>query len=473
MTAFSSQIWLKTKSPSSCVPTQTSLSPHRRVADMLGLRHEIAPGQKPLVSQPPLLQRQHSSPCPAFPRRCPFGGACHTCPVRIQAKLIIGQPEDKYEQEADRMADMIMDPPMLGLQCQAKPEAEEKEQALQAKPVSSPITPWVQMQAKPEAEEEEEFLQAKPASGQLPAATPELAARIQSLRGSGQPLPTSVRSLFEPHFGHDFSRVQVHTDAQTAEAVRAVRARALTVEQDIAFRTGQYAPETGEGRQLLAHELTHVVQQTSCQVANQSGTTVLQRQEADEPASQPAAKIIDCSAKVRKQIMEGIRQAKSLASRALQALRRDMPLIYEFEAMHKHFGWPNREQEATVLSRYEDIQTTMDSKTFKCSPCEKKKKASPKHVTRLCGWGDCPGTKIVICPSFGMGGCPLGATVLHEAAHNAGACDDVEEGKGYPPKKSQNNAYSYENFATDVKKGILALPPLAPKKESIPSIPGD
>jgi hypothetical protein len=81
------------------------------------------------------------------------------------------------------------------------------------------------------------------------------------LRSPGQPLDPATRAFFEPRFSHDFSQVRLHTDTKAAESARAVNALAYTVGQDVVFGTGQYAPQTGEGKKLLAHELTHVMQQ--------------------------------------------------------------------------------------------------------------------------------------------------------------------------------------------------------------------
>ncbi len=81
------------------------------------------------------------------------------------------------------------------------------------------------------------------------------------LRSPGQPLDTATRAFMEPRFGHDFSQVRVHTDARAAESARAVNALAYTVGQHIVFRERQFRPETEAGSQLLAHELTHEVQQ--------------------------------------------------------------------------------------------------------------------------------------------------------------------------------------------------------------------
>jgi hypothetical protein len=81
------------------------------------------------------------------------------------------------------------------------------------------------------------------------------------LQSSGQPLDANARSFFESRFGYNFSRVRVHTNVKAANSAQAVRAQAYTVGENIVFGAGRYNPETREGKKLLAHELTHVVQQ--------------------------------------------------------------------------------------------------------------------------------------------------------------------------------------------------------------------
>jgi hypothetical protein len=83
----------------------------------------------------------------------------------------------------------------------------------------------------------------------------------QALRSPGQPLDRETRAWLEPRFGHDFGAVRLHTDATAAASARAVNAHAFTVGRDIVFASGQHAPRTSAGARLLAHELTHVVQQ--------------------------------------------------------------------------------------------------------------------------------------------------------------------------------------------------------------------
>jgi hypothetical protein len=100
------------------------------------------------------------------------------------------------------------------------------------------------------------------------------------LNSPGRPLDAQTRSFMESRFGHDFSGVRVHTDARASESAEAVNAHAYTLGRHIAFGAGLYAPETAEGRRLLGHELTHVVQQSGASGAALSGAHA--EREADE-----------------------------------------------------------------------------------------------------------------------------------------------------------------------------------------------
>ena len=81
------------------------------------------------------------------------------------------------------------------------------------------------------------------------------------LRSPGQPLDSETHAYMEPRFGHDFSRVRIHSDVKAAESARAIDALAYAVGQDVAFAEGKYRPDTNAGKSLIAHELAHVVQQ--------------------------------------------------------------------------------------------------------------------------------------------------------------------------------------------------------------------
>ncbi|RCJ29429.1 hypothetical protein A6770_22115 [Nostoc minutum NIES-26] len=113
--------------------------------------------------------------------------------------------------------------------------------------------------------------------------TSEVPASVyQVLRSSGEPLDISTRTLMESRFGHDFSRVRVHTDAKAADSAKAVNALAYTVGQNIVFDKGQYAPETITGKKLIAHELTHTVQQQGVNSTSQSIAGINQPGDAAE-----------------------------------------------------------------------------------------------------------------------------------------------------------------------------------------------
>ncbi len=161
----------------------------------------------------------------------------------IKAKLRIGQPGDVYEQEADRVAEQAtsMPAPVSG---QPSIQWAGGEEEIQTKPLTASITPAIQPQA----------------DGSFEIGN-ELESSLVANKGTSSPLPEHVRAYFEPRFGVDFSQVRAHSDSRAAETALAMNARAFTLGNDIVFGAGQYAPETSDGKRLLAHELTHVVQQ--------------------------------------------------------------------------------------------------------------------------------------------------------------------------------------------------------------------
>lgn len=250
--------------------------PHRQSARSSSARNPLLELQRSVGNQ--AIQRLTSSPF-------------------IQAKLQISAPEDESEQEADRVADSVM----------RMPEPVVSRQAM-VQPVSSHITPLAQRETDEEDEivapkskshipvavredgeeekplvqracdecEEEKQQDQGHAGGMVhresgaqtatPKVTTSVAANIHAMNGGGRPLPATTRAFFEPRFGADLSQVRVHTDSRATATANSIQARAFTVGPNIAFGAGQYAPESRAGRQLLAHELTHVVQQNGGQV---------------------------------------------------------------------------------------------------------------------------------------------------------------------------------------------------------------
>ncbi|MBD3918469.1 DUF4157 domain-containing protein [Paenibacillus sp. PR3] len=156
----------------------------------------------------------------------------------IQAKLTIGRPGDVYEQEADRVAEQVMRMPIADEHLQSCSCSE----SAQTEKIS--------------------FIQREAATAATPEVTPRVESDIGALKNGGTPLSESARAFFEPRFGYDFSHVRIHDDTRAAQTAQAINARAFTTGRDIVFGTGEYSPDTGEGKRLLAHELTHVVQQS-------------------------------------------------------------------------------------------------------------------------------------------------------------------------------------------------------------------
>ncbi|MEK7399226.1 MAG: DUF4157 domain-containing protein, partial [Candidatus Poribacteria bacterium] len=124
--------------------------------------------------------------------------------------------------------------------------------------------------------------------------------------GGGHPLDSSTRAIFEPRFGHDFSQVRVHTDAQSAESAQAVNSLAYTAGRDVVFGAGQYAPGTSTGQRLLAHELTHVIQQKGANVDSNQLQLISPTTSAETEAKHIATVPNNRQTQVKQQATQGI-----------------------------------------------------------------------------------------------------------------------------------------------------------------------
>jgi hypothetical protein len=182
--------------------------------------------------------------------------------LTIQTKLTVGAADDPYEREADRVAATIMQPSESSApHIQRQPVEEDEEKMVQRKPLASSITPLVQRQEMPEKEDDEERPIQLSSDGGSASVEPNVEAGIERARANGQPLPDDLRNLMEQSFGADFSPVRVHTDSESDSFNRSLNARAFTTGYDLFFKRGEYNPGSSEGQRVIAHELTHVVQQ--------------------------------------------------------------------------------------------------------------------------------------------------------------------------------------------------------------------
>ncbi len=187
---------------------------------------KVIPANSSLIPVPSgLLQRKCA--CGSYTMA---GGECEECGRKkrlgLQTKLKVNEPGDSYERKADWVADRVM-----------------------------------RMSEGEVAQRNSVGVQHHAAYGSAGAGfAPPIVHEV--LSSSDQPLNAATRAFFEPRFGYDFGAVRVHTNAEAREYARAVNALAYTVGPDVSFGMGQYAPDSMQGRHLMAHELVHVVQQS-------------------------------------------------------------------------------------------------------------------------------------------------------------------------------------------------------------------
>jgi hypothetical protein len=216
-------------------------------------------------------------------------------PVPIQTKLKVNQPGDKYEVEADQVAEQVIqkisisatDPsstnprneksfnpkttdspeinaPKTHHTSLIQPkcddcEAEEKEN-LQEEEIQRKHEPHIFFNA--EGDGEDPTIMTKKGNAEPPVVSPHTSAQLFASKGSGDPLPKNTRSEMERGFGVDFSKVKIHTGHSAVNMSKNLGAQAFTHGSDIYFNSGKFEPNSQSGKKLLAHELTHVVQQS-------------------------------------------------------------------------------------------------------------------------------------------------------------------------------------------------------------------
>ena len=218
--------------------------------------------------------------------------------AKIQRKVSIGASNDSYEKEADKVADHVvqnLSGPKVESNASTDIVSAKKVQSRKSEPAqkvqSKTRTPVISKKNSQEIEKKEDEVQAKflentsvlsfdttdnsnPASGFIQAkadvqrsgegestASSSFENSLDGSKGGGSPLPDNTRSEMESGIGADFSGVRVHTDSNAADMSSSINAKAFTHGNDVYFNQGQYNPESTEGKHLIAHELTHTVQQ--------------------------------------------------------------------------------------------------------------------------------------------------------------------------------------------------------------------
>jgi Domain of unknown function (DUF4157) len=178
-------------------------------------------------------------------------------PFFFQPRLSISKPGDHHEREADAKADKIM---------------RLTDNFLNQNPFFKPAHHTIQRKCQT-CEEKDKHVNRKESSSADIGNSSGLDSYISSLSSSGQLISQASRQFFEPRFGHNFSNVKIHTDTVAAKSAQSINALAYTTGNNIVFNSGQYSPDSISGKKLMAHELTHVVQQraqTSNNVINRA-----------------------------------------------------------------------------------------------------------------------------------------------------------------------------------------------------------
>ena len=352
--------------------------------------------------------------------------------AHVQPKLTVGPAHDAHEAEADRVADQVMrmpEPVDMGGAADGGATGGTIQRACaqcgrdHESPKISPLS------GSPPAQrlcaECEEEMQRKPVgetvqrlSGPKPNAAPTMASgtenAIRSLQGGGAPLPASERAFFEPRFGRSFEGVRIHDGTQADVASKSISARAFTLGGDIAFAGGEYRPGTSEGRRLLAHELTHTVQQGAGRAdahSAQRARVTLSHANCTDPAH-------------TRSIAEGISGALAMAHTAT--------------TWFLSFNPRNRQRIETLLdpifmSTSSDVYDAVRSHVI--STAAILRDAAAGNITFICAPAtdtECGGRngyvranrrgEVNICPPFfGLGLEERKWMIVHEAAHLAGA----------------------------------------------------
>jgi hypothetical protein len=251
-------------------------------------------------STTPAKHAASNQPFFAPARAAGFFAAVSAAPA-VQFKMAVNNPGDKFEQEADRMADKVLRmpaPPTPGKEeklqrqpgaqsrkdeqiqkaalpeekLQKAPQVEEKVQkaSLPEGKIQTAAMPADKLQKNEGDQADDDKLQKAPAADEklqrkggdaTPAVGDSVQSAIRQQSTGGQPLASDVRAFMEPRFGADFSTVRVHHDAESASLNNQLSARAFTYQNHVFFSRDQYQPGSSDGKQLLAHELTHTVQQ--------------------------------------------------------------------------------------------------------------------------------------------------------------------------------------------------------------------
>ena len=340
----------------------------------------------------------------------------------IQPKLTVNQPNDIYEQEADAMAERVMRIPM------------NDQSFFSAKRVPGPGL----RRKCAECEEEEKKLQRKQRSNDGSDASNELEGYIGNLNSGGKTLPDNLRNFFEPRFGSDFSDVRIHTDSAAAKSAQSINALAYTSRNDIVFNENQFSPETQSGKKLIAHELTHVLQQ---------GNGVIRRYGHDNACS--------TDKHLKPFIWPGHFEATNMLNNVLVAFNTNDPRLTTY--IPKFFGKKGLSRRSDIQANYTSINNQLNAHyLYHCndssnSNSDAMKCKGQRAETDINGWR--PSKDITLCFDVinqNWSATDVGALIIHENYHRAfGSSNHPWVVSGNPPDCSNYAAAEQSDLLLD------------------------
>ena len=298
----------------------------------------------------------------------------------FQPKLTINQPNDIYEQEADAMADKVMRMPdsLVNNNSFFKPSTIQRKCA--------------------HCEEEEKTAQRKETNNDVTSSSTQTEDYINSLSG-GRSLNDNERNFFESKMGYDFSDVKIHTDADAARSARSINALAYTNGKNIVFNDGQFKPDTDSGKKLMAHELTHVVQQT--------------RAIKRLPAIQRFT-TSDCGITQNTLINNAVTTAQTNLRTVITQLR-TRPLTTDIEnALWLYFRDTSATTADAVANNLDRIKSGISGLSYECeNDCAENELGYTRLGTMITSLGS-----IHVCMNnLGADSANVANTVIHESAH--------------------------------------------------------
>ena len=329
-----------------------------------------------------------NNPTTSPPPAPPPAPAQSPSPPAVQKKLAINQPGDQFEQEADRVADQVMAAP--------------------AHPVVSGTPPRIQRFSGQ-------------SNGQMIAA-PASVDRV--LASPGRPLEPALRQDMGQRFGHDFSRVRVHSGAAAEQSARDVNAHAYTAGHDIVFGTGRFAPGIHEGRWLLAHELTHVIQQGDSGSGN--GARVIHRKTDPKGAAyKDCTEATTTITSPQRELAPALARARAFVDGAICVLDRDpagesKDSSYRI-AQERHFLGPTKALRMGLKNNFQAILEKLTPQNIRCAAADADQTycASSTDASHMAAF--MRGGESFLCYNFwALNRNCKAITLVHEAAHAAG-----------------------------------------------------